>query len=131
MTAYDFPLLGAFWTMLIFFIWFAWIMLLFRTIGDIFRSRNIGGAGKAFWLIFVIVVPWLGVLIYLLAHGADMAQRDVEQHKEREDAFNSYVREAAGTSSGVADELVKLADLRDRGVIDDTELAAQKAKLLS
>ena len=130
MIAYDYPLLGLFWTMLIFFLWFAWIMLLFRTIMDIFRSRDIGGAGRAFWLIFVIVVPWLGVLIYLLAHGADMSRRDVEQHQAQQDAFASYVREAAGTSGGTADELVKLADLRDRGVINDAEFAAKKAKLL-
>ncbi len=130
MTAYDYPLLGMFWTMMIFFLWFAWIMLLFRTIGDIFRNRDMGGAGKAFWLIFVIVVPWLGVLIYLLANGADMTRRDIEQQQAQNDAFASYVRDTA-SSGGNADELAKLADLRDRGVITDAEFAAQKTKLLA
>ncbi|MFM2073420.1 MAG: hypothetical protein RLZZ623_3684 [Actinomycetota bacterium] len=130
MTAYDYPLLGMFWTMMIFFLWFAWIMLLFRTIGDIFRNRGMGGAGKAFWLIFVVVVPWLGVLVYLVAHGADMTRRDIEQQQAQQDAFASYVRDAAGSGSS-ADELAKLADLRDRGVITDAEFADQKSKLLA
>jgi hypothetical protein len=131
MIGYDYPLLGIFWTMLIFFFWFAWIMLLFRTIGDIFRNRDMGGAGKAFWLIFVIALPWLGVLIYMLSHGAGMAQRSVEDQQAQQEAFNAYVRNAAGTTASSADELVKLADLRDKGVINDAEFAAQKAKLLA
>lgn len=130
MFAYDYPLLGVFWTLMIFFLWFAWIMLLFRTIGDIFRNRDMGGAGKAFWLIFVIILPWLGVLIYLVAHGADMTRRDYEQQQAQQDAFASYVRDTAG-SGGSADELVKLAGLRDQGVITDEEFAAEKTKLLA
>jgi Short C-terminal domain/Phospholipase_D-nuclease N-terminal len=130
MTAYDYPLLGAFWTMMIFFLWFAWIMLLFRTIGDIFRNRDMGGAGKAFWLIFVIAIPWLGVLIYLIAHGADMTRREIEQQQAHEDAFASYVKQTVN-SGGTADELAKLADLRDRGAITDAEFADQKTKLLA
>jgi Short C-terminal domain/Phospholipase_D-nuclease N-terminal len=131
MTAYDYPILGAFWTMMIFFLWFAWIMLLFRVIADIIRARGMGGAAKAFWLIFVIAVPWLGVLIYLLSHGGDMAQRGLEDQQAQQEAFTSYVREAAGTSGGSADELAKLADLRDRGVISDAEFASLKGKLLA
>jgi hypothetical protein len=130
MLAYDYPLLGLFWTMMIFFFWVAWIMLLFRVIVDIFRSDDIGGLGTAFWLIFVIVVPWLGVLIYLLAHGRNMTRRAVAQQQAQQDAFASYVRETAGSGSA-ANELSKLADLRERGAITDAEFADQKAKLLA
>lgn len=131
MLAYDYPVLGVFWSMLIFFIWLAWIIIVFRAILDIFRNRDMGGASKAFWLIFIIVVPWLGVLIYLIAHGGDMARRDVEQQQAHQEAFASYVRETAGSGGGTADELVKLADLRDRGVITEADFASQKAKLLA
>mgnify|MGYP001420370903 CR=1 FL=1 len=130
MLAYDFPLLGLFWTMLIFFFWIAWIMLVFRVILDVFRNKESGGLTKAFWAIFVIVIPWLGVLVYLLTNGGGMAERQLNEHIAHREAFNAYVRDAAGTGGGVADELVKLADLRDRGVINDTEFAAHKAKLL-
>ena len=84
MLAYDYPILGLFWTMLIFFLWFAWIMLVFRVIIDVFRS-DMGGMSKALWAIFVIVIPWLGVLIYLIANGDKMTQRDisaVQQNKK-------------------------------------------------
>jgi hypothetical protein len=131
MIAYDYPLLGLFWTMLIFFSWFAWIMLVFRTIGDIFRNTEMGGAGKAIWLLLVVLLPWLGVLLYMIAHGSDMTRRDIAQAQAREDAFASYVRQTAGSSSSAADELTKLAGLRDSGVITDAEFAAQKARLLA
>ena len=130
MIAYDFPVLGLFWTMLIFFFWLAWIMLVFRTIVDVFRNHEMGGAAKAFWLIFIIVVPWLGVLVYLLSNGSGMAGREMAQQQAQQDAMSSYIRNAAG-GSGTANELDKLADLRDRGVINDAEFAAQKAKLLA
>ena len=130
MLAYDFPLLGLFWTMLIFFFWITWIILVFRVILDVFRNKESGGLTKAFWAIFVIVIPWLGVLVYLLTNGGGMAERQLNEHIAHREAFNAYVRDAAGTGGGVADELVKLADLRDRGVINDTEFAAHKAKLL-
>lgn len=131
MLAYDYPVLGLFWTMLVFFFWVAWIVLVIRTIGDVFRNREIGGAGKAFWLIFIVVIPWLGVLAYLIAHGGNMARRDYEQQQAQEAAFASYVRSAAGTSASAADELTKLAALRDNGVINDAEFAAQKARILA
>jgi Short C-terminal domain/Phospholipase_D-nuclease N-terminal len=130
MLAYDYPILGLFWTMLIFFIFVAWIMLLFRTIIDIFRSDDMGGLGKAFWLIFVIIIPWLGVLMYLIVRGGSMASREIAQQQAQQQAFASYVRETAG-SSGTADELAKLVDLRDRGVITEAEFNNQKAKLLA
>lgn len=131
MLAYDYPLLGVFWTMLIFFIWIAWIMLVFRIFVDIFRSSDLGGWGKALWSIFVIAVPFLGVLVYLVARGRSMTERDVQQAQQSEQAFQAYVRNAAGTTGGTADELSKLSDLHAKGVINDDEFARQKAKLLA
>ena len=128
MLAYDFPILGLFWTMLIFFMWIAWIMLVFRVIMDIFANSEMKGIAKAFWLLFVIVLPWLGVLIYLLVNGNSMASRAVASQQAAQDDFSAYVRQAAGSS---ADELTKLAGLRDSGVITEQEFAAQKAKLLA
>jgi len=132
MLAYDYPILGIFWTMLIFFLWFAWILLLFKVFGDLFRNRQMGGGAKAFWCIFVILVPFLGVFIYLIAHGRSMAERDVEVAQTQEEAFRSYVRDTAGTgATSTADQLTKLTDLKDRGVLTDGEYAQQKAKLLA
>ena len=130
MIAYDYPILGLFWTMLIFFLWFAWIILLFRVFVDIFRSRDLHGFSKALWSIFVLLVPFLGVFIYLIARGHSMADRDYEQAKAQEQAFQTYVQQAAGTGGGTADELTKLAQLKDQGVISDAEFDQQKAKLL-
>ena len=131
MLAYEYPLLGLFWSMLIFFLWFAWIMLVFRVITDIFRNHEMRGISKALWLIFVIIVPWFGVLIYLLANGDNMASRSIAEQQAAQDQFDSYVRQTAGASVGSADEITKLAGLRDSGVITDEEFAAQKAKLLA
>ena len=130
MLAYDYPLMGAFWTMLMFFLWIAWIMLLFKVFGDIFRSHDMGGWAKALWSIFVILVPFLGVFVYLIARGRAMTERDIEQARAQEQAFKTYVRDAASTG-GTAEELTKLAELRESGVITDAEFADQKAKLLS
>jgi hypothetical protein len=132
MFAYDYPLLGFFWTVLMVFLWVAWIILLIRIFGDIFRNHDMGGFAKAMWSIFVIILPFLGTLIYLIAHGSDMAKRDMKQAQAQQDAFDSYVRQTAGTTGGSsADELTKLAGLRDQGVITDAEFATQKAKLLA
>jgi hypothetical protein len=132
MLAYDYPLLGAFWTMMFFFLWMAWIVLLFRVIADIFRNDSVGGFGKALWLIFVIVIPWFGVLIYLLSNGDDMGRRNVAQQQASQDAVDSYIRQTAGSGgASSADELTKLAALRDSGALTDDEFAAQKAKLLA
>jgi hypothetical protein len=129
--AYDYPLLGAFWTVLWLFIWILWIILLFRVIADIFRSQDLGGWGKALWLILVILVPFLGVFIYVIARGHGMAERDVQRAQRQEEVFRSYVQSAATPSGGTADELTKLAGLRDQGVITPAEFEAQKAKLLA
>ena len=130
MLAYDYPLLGLFWTMMIFFLWIAWLFLLFRVFADIFRSKDMGGFAKALWSIFVILVPFLGVFLYVIVRGRSMSERDVADAKQREAEFQAYVRETAG-SAGSAEEIAKLADLRDKGVITDEEFAAQKAKLLA
>ena len=130
MLSYDYPLLGFFWSMLMIFLWIAWIFLLIRVFADVFRNHKMGGFAKALWIIFVIVAPFLGVLIYLIVHGGSMAERDLHDAQSQQAAFDSYIRETAG-SSGAADELTKLAALKSQGVITDAEFAAQKAKLLA
>lgn len=130
MLAYDYPLLGLFWTMLIVFLWVAWIMLLFRVFGDIFSNRDMGGFAKALWSIFVILAPFLGVFVYLIANGDSMAKRNLARAQAAEADFQSYVRNVSG-GGGTADEIAKLADLQSRGVISEAEFAQQKAKLLA
>jgi Short C-terminal domain len=130
MLAYDYPLLGAFWTVFWIFIWVAWIILLFRVFVDIFRSHDMGGWAKGLWAIFVILVPFLGVFVYLIARGGKMQERDIENARAQEQQFQGYVRDVAG-SGDVADQLTKLSSLRDQGVISEDEFAAQKAKLLA
>ena len=131
MVAYDYPILGAFWTIFMIFIWVAWLFLLFQVIFDIFRSHDIGGWAKAVWFLVVIVVPLLGVLIYVIARGDGMRERDLERAQDQQDAMDAYVRQAAGSSASTADELAKLNELKSSGVISDEEFAAQKAKLLA
>ena len=95
----DYPLLSAFLTMTLFFVWVLWIFLLIRTITDIFRNHYLGGWGKAGWLLFVLVLPFLGVLTYLVAHGRSMSERDLAQLQRQEEAFQSYVRSTARVPS--------------------------------
>ena len=130
MLAYDYPILGLFWTILICFLWIAWIILVFRIFMDIFRDHDLGGWGKALWSIFVVLVPFVGVFVYLIARGHGMAARDVRAARQDEAAFQDYVRGVAG-SGGTAGELTQLAQLRDEGVITDDEFQQQKAKLLA
>jgi len=130
MLGYDYPILGFFWSMLIFFLWFAWLILLFRIFADIFRQKEMGGLAKAMWVIFVIFLPFLGVLMYIIFHGGSMAQRDYQSAVNQQKAFDTYVKQTAGTASS-ADELAKLADLKAKGILSDAEFAAQKAKILS
>jgi Short C-terminal domain/Phospholipase_D-nuclease N-terminal len=132
MLASTYPLLNIFWTMLEFFVFFLWIWLLIVIFSDIFRSHDMGGLAKAVWVIFVIILPFLGVLIYLIARGGSMHERVEAQAAQQQKAFDAYVKQAAGTSGGSnVDELAKLADLKSKGVITDAEFDAQKAKLLS
>jgi hypothetical protein len=127
---HGYPLLNLFWTMLILFLWILWFFLLFRIILDIFRDHELGGLGKTLWLIFIIVLPFLGVFVYLIARGSKMQARDIKAAQANEAAMRSYVREAAGTSGSAADELSRLADLKERGVLTDAEFAQQKARIL-
>jgi hypothetical protein len=119
------------WTMVWFTIFFIWIWILISVFADIFRSHDMSGAAKVLWIIFVVLLPYLGVFIYLVARGGGMAQRNMEAAQQQDAAMRAYVRDAAGSSGGTAAELEKLAALKDKGVITDDEFAAQKAKLLS
>jgi hypothetical protein len=123
------PLLDLFWTMLWFFLFIMWIWLLISIFSDIFR-RDMSGWAKAGWVFFLIVLPLLGALVYLIANGGDMQARTVKDYQAMESAQKDYIRQVAGPGSA-ADELEKLAGLRDSGVISEDEFAAQKAKLLA
>ncbi len=112
-----------------FFLLVAWFWALILVLGDLFRNKEISGLSKALWVLGIIVIPWLGVLAYLIVYGDGMAERNVRAAAEIEDVRRSYIRHVAGHST--ADELTKLAELRDKGIITDEELKAQKAKLLS
>ena len=129
MLAYSYPQGGIFWTMLELFLFIVWFWILIAIFSDIFRSRDMGGWAKALWVIFVIVLPFLGILIYLIARGGKMQERSLEQAQREQDAFDAQVRQAAGTPGNV-DDLSKLADLKEKGVLTDAEFQAQKAKLL-
>lgn len=129
MLAYTYPLLSIFWTMLEFFLFFLWIWLLIVVFSDIFRSHDMGGLAKALWIIFVIIIPYLGVFVYVIARGGSMHERAAAQAQQQQKAFDSYVQQAAGGSS-TADQLAKLAELKDKGTITDAEFAAEKAKIL-
>jgi hypothetical protein len=115
-----------FWFMLL----VAWFWLMVVVITDLFRDRDLSGWAKALWCIFVIVLPWLGVLMYLIVRGRSMNERALKESKANETAFRSYVRDAAASGPSMADELGKLADLRDRGVITPVDYESAKAKLL-
>jgi Short C-terminal domain/Phospholipase_D-nuclease N-terminal len=130
--AADYPFLDVLWTIVIFFVWVAWLMILFRLLGDIFRRHDISGWGKAAWLVFLIVLPFLGVLIYLIAHHDDMANRNVEEAKVSQARFDDYVRSVAGDggTGGPAAEIEKAKQLLDSGAIDQAEFERLKAKAL-
>lgn len=127
------PLLDLFWAMLWFFLFFAWIWLLITIFADIFRSDDLSGWAKAFWTIFVVILPWLGVLVYLIARGGSMQERAMADAAAREKATRQYIQEvsAGGGGASTADELEKLGKLQSQGVITAEEFAAQKAKLLA
>ena len=130
MIAADYPFLDVIWTMLIFFVWVAWFMLLFRVFGDIFRRHDIGGGVKVLWLIFVIAVPFLGVFIYLIAENKGMAERNMEQVQARQQANAAYIQSVAG-DGGAAAEIEKAKQLLDSGAITQAEFDALKQKALA
>ncbi len=132
MFASSYPVLDAFLTMLYFFLFIIWIWLLIMVFFDIFRSHDMSGWAKALWVIFIIVLPFLGVFVYLIARGGKMQERRVQDVQQQQQAFDSYVRQAAGTSGDdTATQLSKLADLKSSGVLTDAEFEAQKAKILA
>ncbi|GLW58226.1 SHOCT domain-containing protein [Kitasatospora phosalacinea] len=132
----DYPALNLFWTMLWLFLWILWFFLMFKVLTDIFRSHDMGGWGKAGWTIFVIVLPYIGVLVYLVARGKEMGQRDRALAAKAEGDFQDYIRKAAGTEDQNAgprhvDELARLADLKSSGAISAEEFERAKQKLLA
>ena len=129
-SSYSYPLLGAFWTILEIFLWVLWIWILIYVFIDIFRSRDLSGWGKALWFLFVLFIPLIGVLVYLIARGGKMQERAMQDARQQDKDFRAYVKDAAGSGSS-ADQLAKLADLRDRGVISPEEFEREKAKVLA
>jgi len=129
-SSYSYPLLGAFWTILEIFLWVLWIWILIYVFIDIFRSHDLSGWAKALWFVFVLFIPLIGVLVYLIARGGKMQERAVQDAQQRDQQFRTYVQDAAG-SQNTADQLTKLADLRDRGVITAAEFEREKAKVLA
>jgi hypothetical protein len=127
----DFGTGQVFWSFLWFFLFFIWIWLLIVVFGDIFRSPDLSGWGKALWSIFIIFMPYLGVFVYLIARGGKMHEHAVAQATAADQQMQAYVRSVAGSSSSPAEELARLADLRERGVISDAEFEQLKAKALS
>ncbi len=128
-SASSYPLLNLFWSMFIFFLWVIWIWILIMVFIDIFRSHDLSGWAKALWFLFVLILPLIGVLVYLIARGGKMHEHAVRQAQQQDREFRAYVQDAAGPQSS-ADQLAKLADLRDRGVITAEEFEREKAKVL-
>jgi membrane protein implicated in regulation of membrane protease activity len=129
-SSYSYPLLGAFWTIFEIFLWVLWIWILIYVFIDIFRSQDLSGWGKALWFLFVLFIPLIGVLVYLIARGGKMQERARQDARQQDQEFRAYVQDAAGSPSS-ADQLAKLADLRDRGVISAEEFEREKAKVLA
>jgi type VI protein secretion system component VasK len=129
-SGYNYPLLDFFWTIFEIFLWVIWIWILIWIFIDIFRSHDLSGFAKALWFLFVLFIPLIGVLVYLIVRGGSMHERAVQQAQQEDKAARQYIREAASTESS-ADQLAKLADLRDKGVINADEFEREKAKILS
>lgn len=121
----DYPFLEILWTMIVFFAWVAWLWIAITIFADLFRRKDIGGGKKTLWVIFVIIVPFLGVLVYLLSNHDGMAERNIKQMQANQDAFDDYVRQTAG---GGASEIAKAKELLDAGTINQAEFDAIKAR---
>ena len=129
-SSYSYPLLGAFWTIFEIFLWVIWIWILIYVFIDIFRSRDLSGTAKALWFIFVLFIPLIGVLVYLIARGGKMQERAAREAQQQDQEARRYIQDVAGAPNS-ADQLAKLADLRDRGVITADEFEREKAKVLA
>jgi uncharacterized membrane protein len=127
--AYDYPVLGAFWTVMWIFLWVMWLLLLFRIIVDVFRDDRMNGWLKAAWLIFVLVVPFLGALVYVIARGKGMGERERRHTREQKAAVDAYIRDAVGAGSST-DELARLSELKAKGDITEAEFQKAKEKIL-
>jgi hypothetical protein len=130
----NYPFLGILWSMFIFFLWIAWFMLLFKIFADLFRRDDIGGGAKCLWIIFVVLVPFLGVFVYLIVENKDMAARDAAQVAQAQGQFDDYVRSVAaknGNGGGAAAEIDRAKKLLDNGTITQDEFNALKAKALA
>ena len=126
--AADYPFMDVLWSMIIFFFWVIWIWIVVTVLVDIFRRHDIGGWAKAAWVVFVVILPWLGVLIYLIAQHDGMRDRRINEVQAQKAAFDDYVRDAAG---GSADEIARAKELLDNGTITQEEFASLKAKALA
>jgi type VI protein secretion system component VasK len=128
--SYSYPVLGAFWTIFELFLFIVWIWLLVWIFADIFRSKDLSGWSKALWVLFVLIIPVIGILCYLIVRGGSMHERAAQDVQQQDDATRAYIRDAAGRESP-AEQLSKLATLHDQGVINDAEFEQQKAKVLA
>ena len=128
--ASDYPFLDVLWTMFIFFLWVVWFWLLFTVFIDVFRRHDIGGGKKTLWLIFVIILPFLGVFIYIITNNDGMTQRNLDRAKAQQAQFDQYVRETAGGGGGAATEIANAKQLLDQGAITQAEFDAIKQKAL-
>jgi hypothetical protein len=126
----DYPFLGVFWSMIVFFAWVIWFWLLITVFSDIFRRKDLSGWGKTGWIVLVIVLPYLGVFIYLIAHSKDMAERRTQEAQAAQAQFDNYVRTTAGSGSAAA-EIDKAKQLLDTGTITQAEFESIKAKALA
>ncbi len=127
----SYPLLDAFWTIFEVFLWVIWIWILITVFIDIFRSHDLSGWAKALWFLFVLFIPLIGVLVYLIARGGSMHERSMRQAQRQDEAFRSYFQTTAQPAASTADQLERLASLRDRGVITAEEFDREKAKVLA
>ena len=128
--AADYPFLEVFWTLIVFFLWVAWFWLLISVATDVFRRHDIGGGKKTVWLLFMLFVPFLGVLVYLIANNDGMTQRNIDRARSDRAQFDDYVR-SVSSEGGAAAEIDKAKQLLDSGAIDQSEFEAIKAKALA
>jgi Short C-terminal domain/Phospholipase_D-nuclease N-terminal len=129
--AADYPFIDVFWTMLVFFFWVIWIWILVTVLMDLFRRDDISGWGKAAWTLFVIVLPYLGVFIYLITQGRQMAERRASEARAGQAAFDDHIRNVAGGSGGATDQIAKAKELLDSGAIDQAEFDQIKRQALA
>jgi hypothetical protein len=129
--AADYPFLNILWTMIIFFAWVVWIWMMIAILTDVFRRRDLSGWGKAAWTVFLIVLPFIGALSYLIANHEGMADRNVKQAQRAQAEFDDYVKTVAKNGGGAAAEIEKAKGLLDTGAIDQSEYDALKAKALA